>query len=182
VTRLTLFVIIAAEELDTKLGPREDMLSFADRLQAEGYEWAGEAGWLLAEQRGIEATVRVERFVPAHDDDGPFEGEEKMTRTPAVALRFEFDQELIDFLKSVSAAARRARTGRNRPLSKMPWAGGWSEASRCWWALSTYWPKVRQALLDKGVTLTGSLANPRNVKERGFGRLQIWNAKGCAWR
>ena len=35
---------------------REDMLSFADRLQEEGYEWAGEAGSLLAGERGIEET------------------------------------------------------------------------------------------------------------------------------
>ena len=158
------------EALAAELWPREEMRSFADRLQAEGYEWAGEAGSLFAEEAGIDATVRVDRFTPADDDDGPFEGEEKMACSQAVALQFDFDEELIDFLKGVLGHIRRARSGRGRPLSKMPFAGGWSRASRCWWVLSTYWQEVRQALLDKGVTLTGPLANPRKVKEGFFER------------
>ena len=170
------------EELAAELGPREDMLSFANRLQAEGYEWAGEAGSLFAEERGIDATVSVDRFTPADDDDGPFEGEEKMTRSPAVALRFEFDEELSDFLKGVLGRVRCARGGRGRPLSKMPFVGGWSKSSRCWWVLSTYWQEVRQALLDKDIMLAGPLANPRTVKEGFFARQQVWDVKKCEWR
>lgn len=158
------------------------MLSFADRLQSEGYDCASVAGSLFAEQRRIDATVRVDRFTPADDDDGPFEGEELMIRSPAVALYFDFDEELIDFLKGTMRRVRFDRSGRGRPLSKLPFAGGWSKASRCWWVLRTYWQEVRQALLDKGVTLTGPLANPRMVKEGFFERRQVWDAKKCAWR
>lgn len=105
-----------------------------------------------------------------------------MARSPAVALRFDFDEELIDFLKGVLGHVRRARGGRGRPLGKMPFAGGWSKESRCWWVLSTYWQEVSQSLLEKGITLTGPLANPRKVQEGFFERQQVWEVKKCAWR
>jgi hypothetical protein len=161
---------------------REDMLSFADRLQEEGYEWAGEAGSMFADERGIEATVQVDRFAQADDDDGPFEGEDLTTPSPAIALRFDFNEELINYLKGILKKVRQFRSGRGRPLSKMPWAGGWSMASRCWWVLSTYWPEVRQALLNEGVELTGPLAHPHKAKEGFFPREQVWDVKKCAWR
>lgn len=162
--------------------PREDMYSFAERLQAEGYEWAGEAGSLYAVERGMEATVVVDRFVPADEEDGPFEGEELMAGSPAVSLRFDYDAELIEFLKSSFRSARHARSGRGRPYSRILQAGGWSGKSRCWWVRSTYWIEVRKALLEKGVALTGPLAHPKKVK-RGFFLVkeQSWDAKRCAW-
>lgn len=170
------------DELAISPRPSEDMLSFADRLQADGYKWAEEAGSLFAEERVIEATVRVERFSPADELDGPAEGEDMTIPSAAVALRFEFNEELIGYLKGVLKKVRYARSGRGRPLSKMPWAGGWSKASRCWWVLSTYWEQVRQALLDKGINLTGPLANPRKVREGFFEREQVWDVKRCEWR
>jgi hypothetical protein len=170
------------EDLACSRGPLEDMLSFADRLQAEGYEWAGESGSLYAEEREIEATVRVEHFSPADEMDGPAEGEDLTTPSLAVALRFDFNEELINYLKRVLKNARHARSGRRRPLSKMPFAGGWSKASRCWWILSTYWEQVRQSLMKKGVKLTGSLAHPRKVKEGFLKREQVWDVKKCEWR
>jgi hypothetical protein len=170
------------EGLASSPRPTEDMLSFADRLQAEGYEWAEAAGSLLAEEQAITATVRVERFSPADELDGPAEGEDMTTPSPAVALRFDFNEELIDYLKTTLKRVRRARSGRGRPLSKMPWAGGWSKASQCWWVLSTYWEEVRQALLDKGVKLTGTLAHPRKVKQGFFEREQTWDVKRCEWQ
>lgn len=164
------------------LGPQEDMLSFADRLQSEGDEWASQAGSLFAEAEGIDATIRVDRFTLADDGDGPFEGEEMMIRSPAVALHFDFDEELIDFLKGTLGRVRVAR-GRGRPLGKLPFAGGWSKASRCWWVLSTYWQEVRQALLDKGVTLSGPLAGQNVPVSEATGALTCSfrnspNAKG----
>ena len=104
------------------------------------------------------------------------------TPSPAVALRFDFNAELIDYLKGVLKRVRHFRSGRGRPLSKMSWAGGWSKASRCWWVLSTYWPEVRKVLLSKGVELTGPLAHPRKVKKGFFPREQVWDVKKCAWR
>jgi hypothetical protein len=162
--------------------PTEAMLSFADRLQAEGYKWAEEAGSRLAQERGIEATVRVDPFIPGDDDDGPFEGEELMTPSPAVALRFDYDAELVEFLKTTFHRARHARSGRARPFSRTLKAGGWSEKSRCWWVRSSYWQQVRQALLEKGVELTGPLVHPRKVREGFFEREQVWDVKKCEWR
>ena len=37
-------------------------------------------------------------------------------------------------------------------------------------------------LLDKGVDLTGPLANPRKVKEGFFEREQVWDVNRCEWR
>lgn len=170
------------QELASLPGPTEDILSFADRLQSEGYEWAEKAGSLFAEERDIEATIRVERFWPADELDGPAEGEDLTSPSPAISLRFDFNEELIIYLKGVLKSVRHARGGRERPLSKIPLAGGWSKASRCWWVLSTYWEQVRQALLDKGVKLAGPLANPRTVKEGFFERNQVWDVKRCEWR
>ncbi|HEX4052958.1 MAG TPA: hypothetical protein VHX86_01705 [Tepidisphaeraceae bacterium] len=48
--------------------------------------------------------------------------------------------------------------------------------------LSTYWQEVSQSLLEKGITLTGPLANPRKVQEGFFERQQVWEVKKCAWR
>ena len=158
------------------------MLSFADRLQAESYEWAGEAGSLFAEEQCIEKAVRVESFTPADDDDGPFEGEELMTPSPAIALRFDYDTELVAFLKATFHRARHSRSGRGRPFSRTLKAGGWSAKSRCWWVRSIYWEQVRRALLDEGVKLTGPLANPQKVKQGFFDRQQVWDVKKCDWR
>src|SRR5579863_4483873 len=145
------------EELSAKPEPRADMLSFAESLQAEGYRWAEEAGSLFAEKRGIDATVRVDSFTPADDDDGPFEGEELTAHSPAVALRFDFDAELVGLLKTLFHGLRHSRRSRGQLRSHTVTAGGWSDKSRCWWVRSTYWQQVRQALLDKGVKLVGPL-------------------------
>jgi hypothetical protein len=170
------------EELVSSPRPSEDMLSFADRLQAEGYEWAGEAGALFVEERGINVTVRVDRYIPADDDDGPFEGEELMIPSPAVALHFDPDRELIKFLKIVLLQARHSRSGKRRPFSEILKAGDWSPASRCWWVRSTYWIQVREALLDKGIKLIGPLAHPGKRKKGFYKREQVWNVKACAWQ
>jgi hypothetical protein len=39
-----------------------------------------------------------------------------------------------------------------------------------------------QALLDKGVKLTGPLAHPGKRKEGFFECEQVWTVKECAWR
>jgi len=174
------------EPLAAELGPREDMLSFADRLQAEGYKWAEEAGGLFAEADGpllaeqwvIDATIRVTSFTPADAYDGP----RYSRHSEAIALHFDFDRELIDVLKGVLHHVRWTKICRGQPLGRMPVAGGWSKASRSWWVLSGYWEDVRQTLLDKGVTLTGPLANPRTVRDGFFERLQVWDVKQCKWR
>jgi hypothetical protein len=165
------------EELAISPRRSEDMLSFADRLQAEGYKWVEEAGSLLAEERSIKATVRVEPFTPADELDGPVEGQDLTRPSPAVALRFYFDQDLIDFLKSLFRRVHTARGGG-------PWPGGWAPTSKCWYVRSTHWEEVRQALLEEEIELTGPLAHPRTVKE-GFGffeREQVWDVKRCVWR
>jgi hypothetical protein len=48
-----------ADELSIVLGGREDMASFADRLQEEGYAWAGQVGELAAEADMAENEQRV---------------------------------------------------------------------------------------------------------------------------
>ncbi|HWB14140.1 MAG TPA: hypothetical protein VG826_33245 [Pirellulales bacterium] len=169
------------EEVENAPRRGEDILSFADRLQTEGYEWAAKAGSLFAEEDGIDATVHVDRFKPADEDDGPFDGEELMTPSPAIALRFDFDAELVELLKTIFHRARCSRSGRGRPFSRTPKAGGWSKKSGCWWVRSNYWVQVRQSLLDNGVRLSGPLANPRNVKDGFFERQQVWHVKHCAW-
>jgi hypothetical protein len=122
--------------------------------------------------QGIEWTIRIERFSPADDVDGPAEGEDLTAHSPAVALRFQFNQGLIDMLKAILRSVHH---------SKMPWAGGWSKKSRCWWVRSTDWEQVRQALLDRGVELTGPLAHP-GTKDGFFEREQTWDANRCEWR
>ena len=115
---------------------------FADKLQQESYDGAGKAGELYAEEhysedRAIEATVRVERFEPAGDEHDPVSRDRDYAPLPAVSLQFEFNQELIDFLKSTLNRWRNASGGRGRPLSKMPWVFGWSKSTGWWWVLST---------------------------------------------
>lgn len=161
--------------------PGEDMFSFADRLQAEGYEWATAAGSLFAEEDGIDATVHVDRFEPADEDDGPFDGEELMTPSPAVAVSFERDAELEKLLNLICYRARESRRHRGRPLRRAPKAGDWSKKSRCWWVRSSYWVQVRQALLENNVTLSGPLAHPRTVRQGFFDRQQTWDMKRCVW-
>src|SRR4029077_11507382 len=94
------------EELRSEFAESRDVYSFADRLQAEGYVWAGKAGELYAEEDGFGWSIEVDRFVPVDDNDGPFGGEELMTRLAAVSLRFDFDEGLVETLKSVLRTAR----------------------------------------------------------------------------
>ena len=135
----------------------------------------------MAKKRHIRATMRVDRFVPANDDDGPFEGEDLTTPSPAVALHFDFDRELIALLKNILQKARLSRSRKGRPLSVIPEAGGWSAVSRCWWVRSTFWIEVREALLGKDIKLIGPLARPAKRKTLFFEHEQVWNDETCAW-
>lgn len=132
-------------------------------------------------------TIRVKRFKPATDDDGPFGGEVLTEHSPAIALKFDYDRELIDLVKGILGAVPRSGRGRGRSY-------GWSKPSRCWWVRSYFWPEVRQALLAEGVHLTGQRAHPKTVvdsrikgegffaKEELFERQQEWDSNACKWR
>jgi hypothetical protein len=102
-----------------------------------------------------------------------------------VALRFDYNEVLIEFIKKRLTASRGARGGKGRPLSKMAWAYGWSKGSSCWWVLGTYWEGFRKELLDQGVTLVGPLAHPKAKTGGFFPHLngeQKWDSKRCEWR
>lgn len=161
---------------------RDDMHSFADRLETEAFEWAGEAGSLLAQEDGVGPVVSVEAFTRSDENDGPFEGEELMQQSPAVALRFLYDADLVVLLKAIFHRARHSRARRHGPFSRTLKAGGWSPSSRCWWVRSSYWEQIRKALLENGVKLCGPLAHPRKVTHGFFEREQIWDIKKCMWR
>ena len=126
--------------------------------------------------------VAVNRFSPADELDGPAEGEDQTTPSPAVALRFNYDEGLVELLKTILSRARCSSSGRGRPLSKIPYAGGWSEPSHCWWVRSTYWEQVREALLNEGVELHGPLAHPGKRKSGFFEEEQLWSVQDCEWR
>ncbi len=112
-------------------------------------------------------VIRVERFHPVNEIDGPADLRNGSPRQlPAVALKFAFNEGIIAILK---AAAR----GRSR---------GWSPASGCWWVLSDCWPEVRRKLLDKGVKLTGPLAHPRKLPWNRSKTIEKWDARKCKWR
>jgi hypothetical protein len=142
--------------------PGEEASGLADRLRTESDAWAA-----LASEREpyADTPVRVERFTPAEEMDGPF-NLERLYAIPAVALRFEYNEAIIKILKS-SPAPTRAR--------------GWSKPSWCWWVVGTSWPEVRWALLDKGVRLTGSRAHPKKPDPNIFPTIQDWDPKKCVW-
>ena len=169
------------ERLTSSLRPGEDMLPFADRLQAEGYEWPARLAHYLprsAASRRWSAWIVSRRPTRL---DGPADGEDMTTPSPAVALRFDFNEELIDCLKGVLKSVRQTRSGRDRPHSRMPWAGGWSKTSRCWWCSARTGRRcVRRP--NKGVKLTGPVAHPQKVMEGFFEREQVWDVKRCEWR
>jgi hypothetical protein len=128
------------------------------------------------------AKIHTERFSPADELDGPAEGEDLTQPAPAVALRFDYDPDVVTTVKGIFHSVRYGRSGRGRPVSHIPQVGGWSKRSKCWWVRSTFWPEVRQVLLGKGIALVGPAAHPGQRKVGLFERTEVWDSQACVWR
>lgn len=126
--------------------------------------------------------IYADQFSPVDELDGPFEGEDLTCPSPAVALRFAYDSDLVALVKSILRRVRHSCSGRGRPLSKIPLAGDWSKPSKCWWVRSSHWPEVRNQLLAAGVKLEGKVAHPGRRKIGFFKDPQVWDVRACNWR
>jgi hypothetical protein len=77
-----------------------------------------------------------------------------------LALRFKYDPELIDVLKSALREASRVLGIYN--------AGGWLAEHRCWFVERNAWPLVRERLAAAGVSFFGAEAGDGRRERRDY--------------
>jgi hypothetical protein len=87
---------------------------------------------------GMMATIHVSSFQPFESRRGV---------VTVLALRFPYDPELINVLKSALREAARVVVIYN--------AGGWLAEHRCWFCERDVWPLVRERLAGAGYCFTG---------------------------
>jgi hypothetical protein len=78
-----------------------------------------------------------------------------------IALRFDFDEELVESLKRILREVRQA------PAET---AGGWYPPLRIWFVEPCAWPEVRRRLEELGCSFQGSEADELPAPERAWVR------------
>ena len=82
-------------------------------------------------------------------------------RTEKIALRFDFDGELVERLKGILREVRQA------PGEA---AGGWVKPLKIWFVEPAAWPEVRRQLEELGCTFQGSETEVLPAAERAWVR------------
>jgi hypothetical protein len=82
-------------------------------------------------------------------------------RSEKIALRFDFDEELVGHLKGILREVRRAQE---------EVAGGWYAPLKIWFVEPAAWPEVRRRLEELGCTFQGSEQGVLPAPERAWVR------------